>query len=352
MVELVPQQKEAVDLATTAVKRATPVFRIGGYAGTGKTTVSKFIHDAIPHGGCMAFCGKACDVLRKKGLPAQTIHSSIYDYDLALNAFFLKPKLDFDWIHLDEGSMVGSSLWDDLQSFGLPIIVTGDPGQLEPVNDDDPHLMRDPDFTLTQIHRQALNNPIIRLATQVREQDDDINWRRFQRTKNAIFKELDWPDVILCGYNKSRIAINNAVRLRRGFKNDDLYPGERIVCKQNDRELGVFNGMFFTVVDHMSGDKYRLKTDDGKIFVGDIAHVGFNQPKNELSFNEILKYRGKRLIADYGYCTTVHTFQGSETSKVAYIDEQAPNLWCQIRHRYTGITRAIDELRVYKEDDY
>src|SRR6187401_1367551 len=69
------------------------VFRLFGYAGTGKSTVLKFALEELglePHkgsrdGGACApgvvtatFTGKAALVLRRKGTPARTIHSLIY----------------------------------------------------------------------------------------------------------------------------------------------------------------------------------------------------------------------------------------------------------------------------------
>ena len=68
------------------------VFRLFGYAGTGKSTVLKLALDELglaPHRGerdgeCVpgvvtaTFTGKAALVLRRKGTPARTIHSLIY----------------------------------------------------------------------------------------------------------------------------------------------------------------------------------------------------------------------------------------------------------------------------------
>ncbi|NCO23019.1 MAG: AAA family ATPase, partial [Rhodobacterales bacterium] len=68
------------------------VFRLFGYAGSGKSTVLKFALDDLglsPHrsakdGSCVpgvvtaTFTGKAALVLNRKGTPARTIHSLIY----------------------------------------------------------------------------------------------------------------------------------------------------------------------------------------------------------------------------------------------------------------------------------
>ncbi len=60
------------------------------------------------------------------------------------------------------------------------------------------------------------------------------------------------------------------------------------------------------------------------------------------------KFQGKSLVADYGNAMTVHKYQGSESKKVAILDEQAEKLWCPVRHRYTAVTRASEFMRMFK----
>src|SRR4249920_494974 len=60
---------------------STPqIFRLFGYAGTGKTTLAKHIAEAVDGKVLFAaFTGKAALVMRSKGCPsASTIHSLIY----------------------------------------------------------------------------------------------------------------------------------------------------------------------------------------------------------------------------------------------------------------------------------
>lgn len=342
----------AIDLAESAINAGKLLTRIGGYAGTGKTTILKEIYNRCPGGAIVAFAGKACDVLRRKGLPGQTIHSLIYKFNSEVGIFEL---VDFNalksisWLGVDEGSMVGSSLWSDVVSFKKPMLVIGDPGQLEPVNDDDPHLMKDPDFVLEEIHRQALNNPIIKLSMEIRA-GDEIRWGKFERPLSSLLdpEELKYPDMFVCGYNRTRLALNIAIRKLRKYSDKYwLFEGERIVCKSNDRKLGVFNGQQFTVVKVLDG-KYNLVTVDGKDYHNVvISDLGFNRLE-KLSWNIVKRYQGKAMIADYGYAGTCHSSQGSEWDKVSYVDEQC-HLWCPVRHRYTGVTRAASELRVFKD---
>src|SRR6188508_3047527 len=57
-----------------------PVFRLFGYAGTGKTTLARHIAEGVDGKVLFAaFTGKAAQVMRNKGCAgASTIHSLIY----------------------------------------------------------------------------------------------------------------------------------------------------------------------------------------------------------------------------------------------------------------------------------
>ncbi|MGH9697626.1 MAG: AAA family ATPase, partial [Bryobacteraceae bacterium] len=57
-----------------------PIFRLFGYAGTGKTTLARYIADGVDgEVKFAAFTGKAALVMRNKGCDnASTIHSLIY----------------------------------------------------------------------------------------------------------------------------------------------------------------------------------------------------------------------------------------------------------------------------------
>ena len=87
-----------------------------------------------------AFTGKAASVMRGKGCHgASTIHSLIYraresgeeipSFDLWDEAPASKAEL----IIIDECSMVDAELGRDLLSFGVPLLVLGDPAQLPPI---------------------------------------------------------------------------------------------------------------------------------------------------------------------------------------------------------------------------
>ena len=131
-------------------------FEISGPAGTGKTTIIKYIIELLGLNMYevlfVAYVGKAALQLTRSGVNGKTIHSAIYDFELETKTdmdglplmkdgkpikvpkFSLKPTLGphIKLIVVDEGSMVSQSIAMDLESFGIPIIVLGDLQQLPP----------------------------------------------------------------------------------------------------------------------------------------------------------------------------------------------------------------------------
>ena len=172
-----PEQAQAIDAVGRWLKQGEPqVFRLFGYAGVGKTTLARHIAEgARGDTAFAAFTGKAALVMRSKGCAgATTIHALIYRASegaegaptFTLNAD--GPASRAGLIVIDECSMVDAELARDLLSFGKPILVLGDPFQLPPVKGGGYFTDGAPDVMLTQIHRQAHDNPIIRLSEVVR----------------------------------------------------------------------------------------------------------------------------------------------------------------------------------------
>ncbi len=131
-----PQQEAALKAVSRWLNdKDRQVFRLFGYAGTGKTTLAKKLaEDAKGEVAFAAFTGKAALVLRSKGCKdARTIHSTIYkardtnteepSFTLNEDAAAARASL----IIIDECSMVDADLARDLLSFGKPVLVLFDP---------------------------------------------------------------------------------------------------------------------------------------------------------------------------------------------------------------------------------
>jgi exodeoxyribonuclease-5 len=414
MTEWSPQQADALAevgawLTDVARGNAEPVFKLFGYAGTGKSTLAKHIGQIEQDGGgyCQfaAFTGKAAVVLRRKGCTnARTLHSLIYSphekskealqeledkYKLAVRnygadhaearavqveidmekerlqqpGFTLKQDAltlrDYDGMPtgdrislfvIDECSMVDSKLGTDLLSYGVPVLVLGDPAQLPPVGGGGFFTEGRPNVLLTEIHRQAADNPIIALATNVRSGRglDEGTYGESRVVPKGALSQDDWlaADQILVGRNNTRALINARVRQLRGYEGFLPLPGEKLVCLRNNREAGLLNGSLWECVesvDHETGTTFAMRV---RSLDGDDRIIECEAHKAHF-FGEKLDDWTDRMRAnefDFGYALTVHKSQGSQWDNVLLYDE-----W-KMRDRqqwlYTGITRAAQKITV------
>lgn len=164
----------------------TPFITLGGYAGTGKTTLLGQLRTALHEKNKklrVSFCsytGKATRVMKSKlvsnaALQDQdsisTIHGLLYtpilDDKENITGWKRKDEVECDLIIIDEASMIDKEIWNDLLSYHIPIIAVGDHGQLPPIRGTF-NVMEHPDLRLEEIHRQAKGNPIIEVSVKAR----------------------------------------------------------------------------------------------------------------------------------------------------------------------------------------
>lgn len=409
-----PQQQEAIDRAHRWLQSgSSQVFHLFGFAGTGKTTLAKHLTEGIDGEVLFgAYTGKAAHVLRQKGCDgAKTIHSMIYNSRDKSRAHLqqmmeeleqvtadlrfagmedqeilnhkkireLKQKIkdeqraaeepffilnhdsevkDAEVVVIDECSMVDDKMGADLLSFKTPVLVLGDPAQLPPVGGDGFFTKNvKPDVMLTEIHRQAEENPIIRMATQVRN-EQPLNLGDYGN--NCIVKDkskMDPEEIlsyqqILVGKNATRFASNRRIRALLGFT--DPYPmvNDRLVCLKNNSDLGLLNGAIFDVtgIDGVMDDKVHMKIRsedaEGLASIEVMAHacIFTGTPRDEIPFFE----RKEAAEFDYGYALTVHKSQGSQWNKVCILDESYVFRADRWKWLYTAITRAAEEVAIIK----
>jgi exodeoxyribonuclease-5 len=346
LITLTEEQKNAVDtICDIANTSSLAIF--GGAAGAGKSTCLTHISQIYPNYAIACFTGKAANVLQKKGLPeAQTIHSLIYKVkpDHKGNPkFVLKQRyeLDCNGFLLDEASMIGQDLFDDLLSFNLPIICFGDHAQLEPIGSKF-NLMAKPDVKLETIHRNA--NNIAKFAHFIRMGESPINYKHFDdqvqicSKKTASVEKLSQYEQVICGYNKTRLSLNS--NMRKHLKLTGLLAkGEKIICLKNNRNLKIFNGMQGYVHKITKNNKIIFFTN-GKNIALDIELLQFGKDKvlESANDNPDLGY------FDYAYTITCHKAQGDEWTSVAVLDESQCKIWDPSRWAYTAATRAKEKL--------
>lgn len=356
----------------------------------------------------MAFTGKAALVMTRKGTPASTIHSAIYTpvepteaaiekakkelsellargpgdehphlfqtlvrdrevmiKDMHKTTFVLNTDSvvrDAGLIVLDEVSMVNGEMAADLLSFKKPILVLGDPGQLPPIKGEGFFTQAEPDVMLTEVMRQAAESPIIQLATMAREgrfipfgrYGDDV----FKMRRDEIgYDDMLQADQVICGYNATRVGLNNALKMASGF--DDVLPtgnGEKLIVLKNRHADGLINGQFISM------SKVKVGKPDDIAFSADITtedadevgrfsiyrghfddHVQLDKERDRRDY---FKKKG-RVECVWGWAVTAYKAQGSQFTNVVFFDDGFGRT-AEDRNRflYTTITRAESGLLI------
>ena len=344
--QLNDKQNEALEMARYAAQNRGKVVVLSGPAGTGKTSSLKVICAELPGSLVLTPTGRAA--LRAKevtGQDAITIHRWLY-----------KPVINdktgeiLSWtknhpdeialpssnlIIIDEASMIHKLIWEDIRSIaqytGVSILLVGDEFQLPPVTKEGEEefsvfyesFPSDKRVSLTEVFRQALDSPIIRVATELRK---STTWRGAcdalsefvldspngvkQAAKHMLELAKDSQDVSIISYtNAVRHDVNRKVRLEWQIDPDsDPLSGEPLLIRKNSYNAGVFNGQ---IVDFTGFDKdftfqhHRF----GNTLINDTACI--------LSISELLgglappyeitKHLNRKYVsANLGYCLTCH----------------------------------------------
>lgn len=386
--ELTKKQEEGLKIAVARHCSGEKYTVIAGYAGTGKSTLVKFIIEALqvePSKVCYAtFTGKAAEVLRKKGNKnACTLHKLLYDHiPLPAGGFLRKPKpaIEYDIVVIDEISMAPKSIIDVLFKHKCYVICLGDPFQLPPVDkDEDNHLLDHPHIFLDQIMRQAEDSEIIQLSMAIRE-GKPIEYIDGSSVKVIDKREVStgmllWADQVLVGTNKERVKYNDEIRklLGKGNLPED---GDKVICLHNywedfsetgDPLVNGTIGYLQMPTDGIVNFPYFIKapTHHFEVIIAGIKTDETYYEMENLDKNMLIKGekccdwrvayqlgKMKNRIGDiiprefaYGYAITCHKAQGSEWNKVLVLEEKYPfDKTEHARWLYTACTRASDKL--------
>ena len=365
-----PQQEVALKEVSRWLRgnSTQQVFRLFGYAGTGKTTLIQEIANCISEPVIyMAFTGKAALVMQKKGCEgASTIHSGIYrpiedkktgKVEFVLNRDSLVSTAGL--VIVDEVSMVNEELGRDLMSYGVKILVLGDPFQVPPVKGEGFFTNDKPDVMLTEIHRQAKDNPIIRMSMDIRERrgilgNDYGECKVFSRRliEDPRFDRiLLEADQIICGMNRTRVSLNTRVRKLKGIADPknvfEPKVNDKLVCIRNNRQKGLLNGSMWTVENIHGARNYHMVVSSLDSLSADNVEV--TVPREFFEGTEAdLDWRARKKIDEFtfGDVLTVHKSQGSQWDNVLVVDESRVFHEHADRHLYTAVTRAAERVYV------
>lgn len=391
--ELTAKQAEALEkfLSWHRSGVKTP-FLLQGYAGTGKTTLVNTILDHVEgqvgKSAIALACptGKAAKVLTDRtGRKASTIHRLLYkplgqelkelQNTLAIlhgdleNAedpatiekliakveeeidelekqdpeFSFKEREDIRLLILDECSMVTEAIMNDVLKMEIPTLLVGDPGQLPPVKAKAGWEGMEPDAVLTEIVRTTGSGSGINLAAeQIRFGREPFNGEGFtlHPRKTLAWDAYAAADLVLCGTNALRQALNKGIRKYEGKDDPIPLPGERLISLSNEAKYDIVNGEML-YLKQITSSKYRIWEGWFESETGEAKKIRFWSPlfQNDMDQDKI-PTNVARLT--HARAMTVHKAQGSEAHHVIVCDN-----WPGRDHErwlYTGVTRGKSQV--------
>lgn len=388
--ELTKKQKIGLDLAVEKYKNKEKFIVISGYAGSGKSTLVRFIVEAleIPEEEiCYAtFTGKAAEVLRKKGNPnSLTLHKLLYEnYPRKDGTFYRRPKLSLEYkvVVVDEISMAPKEMVDLLLKFPVFCIFLGDPFQLPPIcKDTDNGLLEHPDVFLDEIMRQAAESEIIQLTMKIRNHQP-ISYFKGKEVmvipkSELLTGHLTWADMIICGTNNQRLTTNKEMRKILGYEKD-IEEGEKVIVKRNywdclnfdfeplvNGSVGYIKNIkksYAVIPNYIKNlDNYFIESFnanfcpevgsiypefkfDKRFLIEEVSDIT-PQIEYQIRRNAFLEIPDIPLRMTYGYAITCHSAQGSQWDKVLVLEEKFPyDKEEHARWLYTACTRPAQKL--------
>ena len=389
---LTNKQEQGLKIAVERYHNNEKYTTISGYAGSGKSTLVRFIVAALnvdEESVCYAtFTGKAAQVLLKKGnRNVCTLHKLLFEHFPRPDGTFFRrpvPDIPYDIVIVDECSMAPKDLVNQLLKYDVYVIFLGDPGQLPPINpDDDNHLLDKPHVFLDEIMRQAQESEIIRLSMDIRAGNPlplfngkDV---KIFDAKDLNTGMLQWADQIICATNQKRVALNNQMRGLLGHE-DGPREGDKVICLRNYWEniasggdplvngtIGYLSNVYESFVRYPawingggsfdvicgnftsdSGAEFNDLTMDKKLITEGVESIDW-KTKYALSKN----MRTRHMVPfefTYGYAITCHKSQGSQWDKVLVCEENFP--FAKEEHKrwlYTAATRAAEKLVIIRK---
>ncbi len=282
---------------------------------------------------------------------------------------------------VDESSMLDERQFEDLKEIFPTLVLFGDPAQLAPVGQSGEmvfdRLGDSRKLILHRIHRQTQDNPILDLAHALA--DDRIGFQEFEDLVQEKAKADDrvvWAErvdaemmarsPVLVWRNATRIRLITAFRAAFGAPEDDLLPGEPLICdgielplkhrkKRIDLEArGLIKGA--QVIYLGPGNRpgfaklHVIGAEDPQFSAASIIKI--EKPDEEEPFIPHAATMGAAFL--HGAAVTIHKAQGSQWENVQVF---APDLYAAAmanrteaglplwkRLAYVAITRAEKRL--------
>ncbi|MEM6579465.1 MAG: AAA family ATPase, partial [Pseudomonadota bacterium] len=282
---------------------------------------------------------------------------------------------------IDEASMLDDKQFEDLKDIFPTLLLFGDPAQLAPVNQSGAMVFEalpaPAKLTLSRVHRQEADNPILDLAHALA--DPELSFEGFERQvediargdnrviwANRVEVDLMARSPVLVWRNATRIRLIHAFRTVHGAPEEELLPGEPLICdgielplkhrrKRLDLEArGLIKGA--QVVYLGPGRKpgfsrlHVMGAPEPQVSAASIVKI--EKPDEEEPFIPFAARMGATFL--HGAAVTIHKAQGSQWPDVQVF---APDLYAAARMgrseagqplwkrlAYVAITRAEGRL--------
>ena len=314
-----------------------------------------------------------------KSIPGALAAAGLRGSDFILGWKRREDPLDIGFI--DESSMLDERQFEDLREIFPTLVLFGDPAQLAPVGQSGEmvfdRLSEGRKLTLSRIHRQEFDSPILDLAHAL--SDPELGFEDFERMVADAARRDDrviWSErvdaalmarsPVLVWRNQTRVRLIQAFRVAYGAPADALVPGEPLICdgielplkhrkKRIDLEArGLIKGA--QVIYLGAGKKpgfsrlYVVGSEDPLVSAASIIKI--EQPETEEPFIPYAARMGAAFL--HGAAVTIHKAQGSQWEDVQVF---APDLFVAARMgrteaglplwkrlAYVAITRAEKRL--------
>jgi Ti-type conjugative transfer relaxase TraA len=365
------EQRQAVAHITGRERIAAVV----GLAGAGKSTMLAAAREAWVAEGYRvqgaALAGKAAEGLEESaGIASRTLASWERGWERGFDQ--LGPK---DVFVIDEAGMVGSRQLSRFiqaaDAAGAKIVLVGDPEQLQPIGPGAAFRVvaeRVGFVELEEIRRQredwqrAASVDFGRHRTAAGLAAYEARGAiRFEDTAEAaraaivrdVMEDMDVrPEgtrLVLAHRNADVKALNEAIRAVRQERGElagevvyqtsegarAFAPGDRVLFRENNRDLGVKNGMIGTVA-RVAGPK----GGDGEHLV-----VRLDSAQGPGQGRSVSVSMADYAAVDHGYATTIHKAQGATVDRAYVLASGSMD-----RHlTYVAMTRHRDEARLYAD---
>lgn len=357
-------------------------FKVFGPAGSGKTTTARFIIEALgTNTQALAPTNRAARILRSRGVNgAKTIHSVLFQptpwcmtRSLPVDArciqeqeqhqhgvrFFKRhdPPEGIQCFTIDEASMVGRRIGDDVELFGIKTIVIGDPYQLPPIGDEPAYTSDLPGVDLDTSHRFDSLSDIGKLANTIRLSSGLAGWKKL--IPYVPFESVDQYDLLLAWRNETRWQIITTLRSLRGRSLEQPQIGDRLISVANTYEAGVLNADELTVIGEITPATHMgaFNVPTREAGVVQAWKAGFRDLEGEQWSASQSRRKGTNICAlTWSECMTVHKAQGGEWENVLVVDDLSKMDWAfrstpggLNTWAYTAVTRAsklVDFIKI------